>query len=128
MKFNDKKRYIAHAGGEILGNTYTNSLEALNNSYKNGFRYFELDMIVTADNYIVASHDWEMWASQTNFKGKLPPTLEEFKKYKILDKFTALDYKDINIWFSDHKDAYLITDKIEDVSLIENLLKIEKLE
>ena len=52
--FNDKKRYIAHAGGEILGNTYTNSLEALNNSYKNGFRYFELDMIVTADNYIVA--------------------------------------------------------------------------
>ena len=123
---NDKKRYIAHAGGEIFGNTYTNSLEALDSSYENGFRYFELDMIVTADNYIVASHDWEMWAKQTNFKGKLPPTLEEFKKYKILNKFTALDYKDINKWFSDHKDAYLITDKIEDVSLIENLLKIEK--
>ena len=124
--FKDRKRYIAHAGGEIMGNTYTNSLEALNNSYKNGFRYFELDMIVTADNYIVASHDWEMWAKQTNFNGKLPPTLKEFKKYKILNKFTALDYKDINKWFADHKDAYLVTDKIENISLIENLLNIEK--
>ena len=124
--FSNKKRYIAHAGGEISGNTYTNSLEAMNNSYQNGFRYFELDLIVTSDNYIVASHDWPMWAKQTDYNGELPPTLEEFKKYKILNQFTALDYKDINKWFETHEDTYLITDKIEDVDLIENLLNIEK--
>ena len=32
---------IAHAGGGILGNTYTNSYEALNLNIRNGFLYFE---------------------------------------------------------------------------------------
>ena len=39
-KFDDKK-FIAHAGGKIQGHEYTNSLEALDQSYNNGFRYFE---------------------------------------------------------------------------------------
>ncbi len=125
-KFNDKKKFIAHAGGEILGHKYTNSLEALDQSYRNGFRYFELDMIVTSDNYIVASHDWDMWVSQTGYKGQIPPSLEEFKKYKILDIFTAIDYSDINNWFDEHKDTFLVTDKIEDVNLIEEQLNIDK--
>ena len=38
-------RFIAHAGGQIEGMNYTNSLEALNNSYKNGFRLFELILL-----------------------------------------------------------------------------------
>lgn len=125
-KFEDKKKFIAHAGGEILGHKYTNSLEALEQSYNKGFRYFELDLIITSDNYIVASHDWDMWVSQTGYKGQIPPTLQEFKKYKILDSFTPLDFKDINDWFDEHKDTFLVTDKIEDIGLIEKQLNLDK--
>lgn len=36
--------YIAHAGGGVENYTYTNSLESLNSSYEQGFRFFELDL------------------------------------------------------------------------------------
>jgi glycerophosphoryl diester phosphodiesterase len=49
---------IAHAGGHIYGYKYTNSLEALENSYNNGFRFIELDFDWTQDNQIVLIHDW----------------------------------------------------------------------
>lgn len=119
---NDKNkmtdRIIAHAGGAIdLGNGflfYTNSKEALDNSYKNGFRLFELDIIKTSDNVYVAAHDWNDWQKRTNYKGKLPPSLQEFKSTKIYDKLTPLDINDINEWFSKHKDAVFITDKINE--------------
>ena len=53
-----KARYIAHGGGEIDGFTYTNSLEALNKSYADGFRMFELDIIEDTLGNIIAAHDW----------------------------------------------------------------------
>ena len=37
--------YIAHGGGGIEGRISTNSLESLNYSYEQGFRFFELDLI-----------------------------------------------------------------------------------
>lgn len=110
----DSGRLIAHAGGKIKGKTYTNSLEALNNSYKEGFRMFELDIIKTEDNQFVASHDWEHWKKITgNVNNRYPiPTRAEFKRYKIYGEFTPLDMNDINHWFTEHKDAVLVTDKI----------------
>lgn len=111
-KIIDKNRLIAHAGGAIEGHIYTNSLEALELSYKNGFRLFELDISKTKDQVYVAVHDWESWAKRTGFKETIPPILEEFKQYKIDSKFTPLDINDINNWFDKHKDSILITDKI----------------
>ncbi len=108
----DTDKIIAHAGGQIDHYIYTNTLEALNKSYKKGFRLFELDIITTKDNYFVASHDWKRWRKQTNYKKTLPPTLEEFKKLKILNKYTSLDMQRINKWFAKHTDAILITDKV----------------
>lgn len=122
---------IAHAGGEIDSNIYTNSLEALNSSYERGARVFELDISKTKDGHLVAVHEWDEWAEFTGYQGDLPPTLEEFKKRLILGKYTALDFNDINVWFSEHKDASLITDKINDPALItflfvdKNRLKME---
>ena len=52
--------FIAHAGGGIDGKTYTNSLEALNNSINNSFKLIELDLLVTDDNKIVAQHDFRI--------------------------------------------------------------------
>lgn len=107
-------RFIAHAGGEVDGIKSTNSKDALDQNYKKGFRHFELDIIETSDGHLVASHDWEMWARFTDYKGALPPTLAEFKKHKIYGDYTTLDYKGINAWFAAHPDATLVTDKVND--------------
>ncbi len=108
----DTNRFIAHAGGMIDGHVYTNSLEALDQNYKNGFRLFELDILTTSDNIFVAAHDWNRWMEFTGYRGELPPALAEFKQYKILQKYTPLDINDINEWFTRHPDAVLVTDKV----------------
>jgi len=109
---NDPYRFIAHAGGEVNGFTYTNSLEALNYNYLKGFKLFELDFVKTSDNIYVAAHDWDHWAKIVHYKGDLPVTHQEFLKHKIFGKFTPLDLEIINSWFSIHDDAILVTDKV----------------
>lgn len=105
-------RYIAHAGGSINGVKYTNSKEALDYSYAQGFRLFELDIIETSDGTYVAAHDWNHWAKETGYKGPVPVTLAEFKKHKIRDMYTTMDIQAINQWFGAHPDAILVTDKV----------------
>lgn len=108
----DPSRFIAHGGGKIDGYTYTNSLEALNESYKKGFRMFELDIIETFDGEFVAAHDWYSWKRYTGYKYLPPVSLAEFKKHKIRKKYTPMDMAAINKWFASHPDAILVTDKI----------------
>jgi hypothetical protein len=110
----DKNRLIAHAGGEIDGHRYTNSLEALDYNYNNGFRLFELDISKTSDNYYVAAHDWKSWTKFTGHKGPLVPDKETFNKYKIRGLYTPMDMDRINAWFKAHPDAILVTDKINE--------------
>jgi glycerophosphoryl diester phosphodiesterase len=50
--------FNAHALGVFHGHKYTNSKEAFINSYKKGFRIFEVDIIKTKDNKFVAMHTW----------------------------------------------------------------------
>lgn len=107
-------RYIAHAGGEVNGIKSTNTKEALDQNYERGFRLFELDLIKTSDDKLVAAHDWKMWARFTDYKGVLPPSHEEFMKYKIYGEYTTMDMKGINNWFAKHPDAILVTDKLND--------------
>ncbi len=108
----DPNRYIAHAGGVIDGITYTNSLESLNNSYQNGFRLFELDILVTSDQHFVAVHDWNSWKKNSSYSGSVPPTKDAFMSHRIFGYLTPLDMKAINQWFEAHPDAILVTDKI----------------
>ena len=110
----DRNRFIAHGGGAVNGHTYTNSLEALNHNYANGFKLFELDIIKTSDGKYVAAHDWNHWAKISGYKGSLPVSEEEFLKHKLYNKYTPLDMKAINKWFGDHKDAILVTDKVNE--------------
>ncbi len=107
-------RYIAHAGGEVNGIKSTNTKEALDQNYAKGFRMFELDIIETSDGHLVAAHDWNMWSRFTDFGGTLPPTHAEFIKEKIYGDYTLLDFEGINKWFSEHPDATLVTDKVND--------------
>ncbi len=107
-------RFIAHAGGEIENIKYTNSLEALDNSYSKGFRLFELDIIETSDGKLVAAHDWEHWAAITKYEGDLPASSVDFLSHKLHGKFTPLDITTINNWFIEHPEAILVTDKINE--------------
>jgi sulfatase-like protein len=107
-------RYIAHAAGIIDGIKYTNSKEALDHSYAQGFRLFELDIMETKDNFYVAGHDWNHWAKETGYKGILPVSKNEFLKHKIRGRFSSMDMDGINSWFAAHDDAVLVTDKVND--------------
>lgn len=112
----DPNRFIAHAGGEINGKRYSNSLNALNNSYKNGFKLFELDIIETSDGYYVAGHDWINLKRDIAYPtdDETPLTLSEFRKYKNNGPLIQMDMDDINKWFQEHSDAILVTDKINE--------------
>ena len=124
----DRNKFIAHAGGEINGKRYTNSLEALNNSYQNGLRLFELDIIKTSDGHFVAAHDWKNWKSKVNYpdKDKQPVSLDEFLKNKIVNKYTPMSMNEINSWFSKHTDAILVTDKVNSPIEFSNLFVDKK--
>ncbi len=48
---------VAHAFGMVDGESYTNSIEAFNVSYKQGFRLFEVDFMPLKDGNIITAHD-----------------------------------------------------------------------
>ena len=107
---------IAHAGGQVDGATYTNSLEALDENYGAGFRAFEIDFSFTADRELVCLHDWE--ESFTRSFG-LPPvgplTLAAFERLvRERSDFTKCTLATFMQWFDNHTDTYLITDVKDD--------------
>ena len=116
-----KDIFIAHAGGNIDGHVYTNSLEALNKNYNLGVKYFELDLQFTSDNKIVAVHDWKQWKQRVTYQSDAIPTLKMFLNYKIDNKFTPLGVDQILDWFIRHPDAVLVTDKIDDALVIKKI-------
>ena len=94
--------FIAHAGGAIDGINYTNCREALDFSYSKGCKLFELDLVLTTDGKIVAQHD-------------APGITEaEFMARPIEGKYTPMNMESIILWFRNHPDAILVTDKTND--------------
>ena len=118
----DTTRFIAHAGGAIHGKIYTNSLDALNHSYKNGFRLMELDLTFSKDSSIIALHDWELWRVMIRNRSiSTPVSTTTFLETKLYDSILPLDIEGINTWFSEHHDAVLVTDKFEHPTLLSKL-------
>jgi len=113
---------IAHAGGGIDGNSYTNSREAITSNYNYGTRIFEIDFDLTSDGHWVAAHDWPNWKRQTEYEGETPPDLTTFnatlRTYKrggwsINSKYTAMDMVWLENFLTKHPDAYIVTDMKE---------------
>ena len=122
-KNNYQDYFIAHAGGNIDGINYTNCLEALDLSYSKGCKLFELDLMVTSDGKYVAAHDWEHYKKITGYLGIIddkPLTEEEFLSLKIHGKYTPMNMDRINLWFQNHRDAILVTDKTNNPEKIYN--------
>jgi glycerophosphoryl diester phosphodiesterase len=113
---NQESNFIAHAGGGINSNIYTNSIEALELSIKNNFKLIEIDFMETSDGFFIGGHhDWP------SFKKKLlphqykidnkPMSLNEVKNSKIYNKYQPLTIDYINEIFNKNKTLFLVTDK-----------------
>lgn len=105
----DVARFIAHAGGLASGWDYTNSREALDENYRRGFRFFEVDMSWTADDHLVLVHDWKKtW--RRYFGGEAVPTREQFLATPMRHGLSTLSMEDVIAWLGQHPDAFLVTD------------------
>ena len=107
-------KLIAHAGGAVYGYRLTNSLDALNHSYEEGFRFIEVDLNKTSDGELVLIHDWDS-VSQRMLGRTGPCTLQEFQDCTVMAGMTLLTMADLLDWLADHPDCNIITDiKYED--------------
>jgi glycerophosphoryl diester phosphodiesterase len=114
--FINRVKRIAHAGGGYNGDTYTNSLDALDYNIARGFEFFEIDFSLTKDGHLVCIHDWE-YTFQKIFKFKTTekPSLETFKfLVKHASLYRACTLEDLKIWLKQHPKTKLVTDVKED--------------
>ncbi len=128
---------IAHAGGMVYdskGNChfYTNSKQALQHAFANGYKYIELDLTLDADGDIFAAHDYKHLYETTGKDADFvaanldtPPTKAYLAQAKIVGEFDILTYEDINAFFAEHTDLVLVTDKIEDFDKIRQQLTFD---
>lgn len=121
----DGQYYIAHAGGEIEGFRYTNSLEAVEHAICSNIEYIELDLDTTSDGYLVASHDWTWFNLITtgieNDSRML--SLDEFQSKKIYGRFTPLTWPMIDSIMQANPQLHLVTDKISDPKILDSYME-----
>jgi len=105
-------RRIAHAGGGIDGEVYTDSFEAMNSSIEGGFQLLEIDFSWTGDGELVCLHDWQ--ESFKRFFGYLPttrPTLVEFKRLvKERSPYHLCTLDELAEWMVENPRMLLVTD------------------
>lgn len=111
-----ENRAVAHALGGINGMTNTNTFEAMQNSYKNGFRLFEVDILPTSDGHLVITHNFYEYLAQKygrpipqEFLNKIP-TKEEFMNHRVRGIYEPMELEKLITTMSANKDIYIITD------------------
>lgn len=102
-------RLVAHAGGAVRGLTYTNSREALDEHYAEGYRVFELDFHWTSDGSLVVVHDWAEISAQFGTKPHVF-SYDEFESATRRDGLHQLTFEDLRKWLRTHRDAFVVTD------------------
>lgn len=121
---------IAHAGGAIDGNPYTDSREALLLSIRNGYHLIELDFDWTRDGDVFVQHAWKGWASHTGYLGELPPTtaaVDSLKdhyvvkrgEYSIAGVYTVMSLDDLIQILAKHPKVKIVTDAKSDKATLE---------
>ncbi len=126
---------VAHAGGSVDGNPYTNSREATLLSIESGFRLIELDFSRTREGAWFTTHDWEYWAQRTGYKGELPPPTGELQARKsdftsggegktLGGTYTTMSLDEVVELLKAHPQVMIVTDTKDDratLALIEQL-------
>ena len=96
-----KNKCIAHSLGEVNGSVYTNSLEALNNSVKRGFKVFETDITFTTDGVPVLWHqlvDEEIGS------------YSEFSNSRFDYRYTHMSLEDLLVYMCNNPDLFFVID------------------
>ena len=110
-----QSNYIRHALGGLDTYQYLNTIEALENSYKKGFRLFEVDVRFTSDDKLVLTHGWEevdyiermgiSYDEQNSI-----PTYKEFMNYKIQGRYSATSFNDLVKYMKNNRDIFVLLD------------------
>lgn len=122
---------IAHAAGGIDGNAYTNSEEAMLANLEMGVRVFEIDFSRTSDGVWVGTHDWTHWQKQTGYSGTLPPSLDAFKRQRIVvdeagaiaGRYTPITLPFLEAMARRHRDLIIVSDTKYDLGALAHTLK-----
>lgn len=130
--------FIAHAGGGYNGYNYTNSVEAIEKSIDNKFKFIELDLRLTKDKFFYGFHNWSDLEIIDNLKidqiNKLKKkqklnnlTIEDIKSFNLAAKIKIITEEQIIKIFNQNPNLILVTDKSQDFYEIEKLsLKLQK--
>lgn len=100
---------IAHAGGIIDENDYTNSLEAILSNYGKGQRVFEIDFAVTSDNKLVCKHGWKAVLQEGGISGEAMDE-QTFMSRPILGQYTPLSLETLCQLMMQYPDMWVVTD------------------
>jgi hypothetical protein len=105
-------RRVAHAGGGINGETYTNSYEALDLNKSKGFLYFEIDFSFTKDDKLACIHDWNIsFKKAFGFEISEKPTLAELTNIaKNKSKYELCTLDGLAEWMRNNPETILVTD------------------
>ena len=109
----EDERTIVHGAGWIEDDSgqkydYTNSFEALANSYQMGNRVIEIDFIWTLDEKLVCAHNDEPFARGIESEG--PLTEAEFLEKKSNGLFTTMNLAMLANFMRENQDMYVVTD------------------
>ncbi|GGH33351.1 hypothetical protein GCM10008013_38390 [Paenibacillus segetis] len=111
-------RMVAHAMGGINGIAYSNTYEAFIANYEKGLRIFEVDLLLSTDNDLIARHEWsENMTKLLGQQDELEPdrqgtilTSAEFKAAKIMGQYEPLNWGEILDLMEFYPDVYIVTD------------------
>ena len=102
--------YILHAGGVTPeGVAGSNSLEALDWSYEQGYRVMELDFSWTADGELACVHDWDRYDAYL-VEGEVPTLAEFDARRSTAYGYTAMTMEHVAQWMEEHPDTWIVPD------------------
>lgn len=118
---------IAHASGGIDGETYTNSIDALDVNLNDGFEYFEIDFSYTKDGKLVCLHDWEeSFKRSFGFETSEKVTLEDFNNLvSTKSKYKKCTENSLASWMMKNPKAKIVSDvKERNLEALKNLMDV----
>ncbi len=116
---NSEQLLIAHAGGGIDGDKYTNSLESVEKSLSDGFDAFELDLMLSSDSVPVATHDWALLRKHSGHKYDGDTlTYSQYLNLKLLGKYTPIDWHDWDSIMVANPNVVFVLDKISNPKIV----------
>ncbi|MBE8718388.1 glycerophosphodiester phosphodiesterase family protein [Cellvibrio polysaccharolyticus] len=111
---------VLHAGGDYADRRYSNSLLAFETGYQDGYRYFEVDLIRTADQKLVCGHSW--FGRNAGYEWVRVPLKSDFEQVMSSLDFPACTLDQLMAWVAEKGDVWLITDvKQENVAALRSI-------